>query len=92
MNKIILRIDKERHVYPPKHKKFVQLYKQSPYILEEDKDSEIIPLKEWEYEGKQIEFDEVWEGGIETNEEGEEIALSAEQYIYKNFEDVWNNN
>lgn len=92
MYKTVLRIDKERHVYVPNHKLWVQMYKQLPFTLEIDPETvEEIPKKEWDYEGKQLDYNIYWEQEVEVVE-GEDVTLTAEQYLYKHFKEVWDNN
>ena len=97
MTDVVLRIDKEKHVYIPIHKHWVQLFKQQP--IENQKfeesigeDGEIIKsIKEWLYYGKQIKYNEEWEGHIDSEYE-EETEMPVIKYIYQNFDEIWDNN
>lgn len=93
MISVTLRLNKDKHVYVPKHKVWVQMYKQNPVTsdIELDEEGNEIKSKDWVYEAKQIEYNKEWEGNTEIVE-GEEVELTVEQYLYNNFNETFDKN
>lgn len=82
----------DNYVYPPSHKLWVQLFKRAPEFDELDyiQIGEVIEevITDYAYEGKQIKYNTEWEEEV-VIEDDEERTLTATEYLYKYFDDVF---
>ena len=92
MNRIDYFLKERSKVFIPNHKQWAQLFKRCPENDEkgfrEVEGESVEVIVRYAYFMRQIKYMDEWERETEIVE-GEEVLLTAEQYLEKHFDIVW---